>query len=153
MKKYLLPAVSLGAILFGASRIKKARAQRKESNPAPRPSALVGTWKLLTGRFTASGSTSTNNDWDSGTITQYKIVTPDSFMYYSMRNNSESIQWAGMGKVRIEGDRYTEYIQSSNAKGMPGRTMTFNYRLEGDRWYHSADTGEGKLEEVWVRVK
>ena len=52
-----------------------------------------------------------------------------------------------------EGVRYTEYIQNSNAKGLPGRTMTFNYRLEGDRWYHSADTGEGKLEEVWVRVK
>jgi hypothetical protein len=153
MKKYLLPAVSLGALIFGASRIKKARTQRKEAAAAPRVSPLAGTWKLLTGRFTASDNHSTNNDWNSGTITQYKIVTPDSFMYYSMRNNSESIQWAAMGKVRIEGDRYTEHIQSSNAKGLPGRTMTFNYRLEGDRWYHSADTTEGRLEEVWVRVK
>ena len=153
MKKYLLSAVSLGALVFGAARIKKARARRKETTASSRLSSLVGTWKLLTGRFIASDNNSTNNDWDSGTITQYKIVTPDSFMYYSMRNNSESIQWAAMGKVRIEGDRYTEYIQSSNAKGLPGRTMTFNYRLEGDRWYHSADTGEGRLEEVWVRVK
>jgi hypothetical protein len=31
--------------------------------------------------------------------------------------------------------------------------MTFNYRLEGDRWYHTTHTDEGTLEEVWVRVK
>jgi hypothetical protein len=153
MKKVLLSAVSLGALVYGASRVKKTRTRRKEAMAAPGVSPLVGTWKLLTGRFVATDNQSTNNDWDSSTLTQYKLVTPDSFMYYSMRNNSESIQWAAMGKVRIEGDQYTEYIQSSNARGLPGKSLTFNYRLEGDRWYHTTTTDEGILEEVWVRVK
>jgi hypothetical protein len=153
MKKVLLSAVSLGAIVYGATRVNQNRTRRREAIAAPKISPLVGTWKLLTGRFTATDNNSTNNNWDSSTITQYKIVTPDSFMYYSMRNNSESVQWAAMGKVRITDDQYSEYIQSSNAKGMAGKTMVFDYRLEGDRWYHTTHTDEGTLEEVWVRVK
>ena len=153
MKKYLLSAVSLGAIVYGASRVSKSRTRRREAAAAPKLSPLVGTWKLLTGRFMATDNNSTNNNWDSGTITQYKIVTPDSFMYYSMRNNSESVQWAAMGQVRITDNQYTEHIQNSNAKGMAGKTMIFNYRLEGDRWYHTTHTEEGMLEEVWIRVR
>ena len=148
MNKYLVSAVSLGALVYGASRV---RTKRKH-NGVLATSPLVGTWKLLTGSFTATNSNAMDDHWDSGTITQFKIVTPDRFMFYSMRNNSQSIQWAAMGKVIIEDDQYTEIVENSNAMGLPGKELTFNFRIINDRWHHSINTGEGILEEVWVRV-
>lgn len=148
MNKYLVSAVSLGALVYGASRV---RAKRKHA-PNGQPSPLVGTWKLLHGTFTAHNANSENDQWDSSTITQYKIVTPERFMYYSMRHNSQSVQWAGMGRVVFDDHQYTEIVENTNALDLQGQELTFSYRLEGDRWYHTIDTGQGILEEVWERV-
>lgn len=155
MNKYLVSAVSLGALVYGASRV---RARRKAPlngvhvTPAGTVSPLVGTWRLISGKFTAHNDHNESDEWDSSTITQYKIVTPERFMYYSMRNNSQSVQWAGMGRVVIEDDQYTEIVESTNAIGLLGKELTFCFKLDGDRWLHTIDTGNGILEEVWERV-
>lgn len=155
MNKYLVSAVSLGALVYGASRVRahrRAPLNGKPVTPAGSVSPLVGTWKLVSGEFTARNDHNESDQWDSSTITQYKIVTPERFMYYSMRNNSQSVQWAGMGRVVIEDDQYTEIVENTNAIGLLGKELTFSYRLEGQRWYHTIDTGNGVLVEVWERV-
>jgi hypothetical protein len=149
MNKYLVSAVSLGALVYGASRVRARRRVILNGRPSP----LVGTWKLLNGKFTAHNANSESDQWDSSTITQYKIVTPDHFMYYSMRNHSQSVQWAGMGRVVLEDGQYTEIVENTNALGLEGKELTFCYKLEGNCWYHTIDTGQGVLEEVWERVQ
>ncbi|HEY1113758.1 MAG TPA: hypothetical protein VGE66_09355 [Chitinophagaceae bacterium] len=155
MNKYLVSAVSLGALVFGASRVRarrRAPLNGKPVTPAGAVSPLVGTWKLVSGKFTAHNDHNESDEWDNSTITQYKIVTPERFMYYSMRNKSQSVQWAGMGRVAIEEDQYTEIVENTNATGLQDKELTFRFRLEGGRWYHTIDTGNGVLEEVWERV-
>jgi hypothetical protein len=124
--------------------------------PAPLPAQdattnkLVGTWKMVSGKYGGQQSTLPK---DSTTL---KHITSTHFMWAT---------YDEVGKVtRAGGGPYTfngKILEETPAYGMgpdfgvvKGKTQTFECKVEGKRLYQSGTLSNGRtLEEVWELVE
>ena len=109
---------------------------------------LQGNWELVSARFTrASGETT---EVKAPQLRSLKVIGPSRFAFITVREDGSLARAAG-GRYRIEGDKYIETIDYTSASHMRGDYI-FDWRVEGDLWYHTG-THEGvRFEEVWRRA-
>ena len=111
---------------------------------------LLGNWEFVSGRYTTADGKVT--DAAPPDLQSLKIVGPARFSYITVKGDGSFVRASG-GRYEITGNRYTEYIDKSSAEARRGKAYSFEWRVEGDTWYH-AGTNEGvKFEEVWKRAK
>jgi len=114
--------------------------------------AVVGTWKLISGKFTQSGDTATYY-YDDKTSDAIKIVTPTHFAVFSKNVSDDSLQHAGAGPIQVDDKNYIEEIKYGTDKDVVGKTAKFTYRIEGDKWYIKGGIENlMTFEETWQRL-
>jgi hypothetical protein len=112
--------------------------------------AVVGTWKLISGKATEGDSTTS---YDDKTTDAIKIVTTTHFAVFSKNPSDNSLQHAGAGPVHVDDTNYVEELEYDNAKDFVGKTAKYTYRVEGDKWYIKGGIENMiTLEEVWQRL-
>ena len=110
---------------------------------------LQGNWELVSARYTrANGETS---ELRAPQVRSLKVIGPTRFAFITVREDGSLVRSAG-GRYRVEGDKYIETIDYTSASHMKG-DYVFDWRIEGDLWYHTG-THEGmRFEEVWRRAQ
>lgn len=109
---------------------------------------LEGSWKLVSQMVIYPDTTI---DRGSTLNTSYKILNSTHFAFGRMAASEEEV-YAGGGRYTYDGTHYTEHIEYHSSAPLVGTSITFDVRIEGDRWYHSGQIGDFRLEEVWERI-
>jgi hypothetical protein len=111
---------------------------------------LVGTWKVVSAKYGGK-----EVKWPEG-ITTVKHVTPTQFMWATYDKDGKVIQAVG-GPYTLKGEDYAEtpeYGVGAVFEKIKGKPIAFKCKVEGNKWYHTGQTGGGQpLEEVWERVE
>lgn len=109
--------------------------------------ALAGTWELVEQRLIYPDRVVDRSDSLQHTL---KMLNNTRFSFG--RQIADGAIYAGGGTYTYDGDTYTEHIRYHSEPGLPGQSITFEARLEGDTWHHKGDLGVYVVEEVWKRV-
>jgi hypothetical protein len=100
---------------------------------------LVGTWKMV-----------------DGEVTTIKHVTPTQFMWATYDKDGKVTRAAG-GPYTLKGDVYEEmpeYGIGSDFELIKGKSQTFTWKVDGNKWYHNGKLSNGYIiKEVWERVE
>jgi hypothetical protein len=111
---------------------------------------LVGTWKIVSAKYGGQ-----ELKFDEG-VTTVKHVTPTQFMWASYDKDGKVTRAAG-GDYTLKDEAYAEtpaYGISSDFDEIKGKTHTFTWKVEGNKWYHNGKLSSGlTIEEVWERVE
>ncbi len=121
--------------------------------PADEPKAgnnkLVGTWKLISGKYDGQ---------DSDLATRMlciKHVTPTHWMWAYIDPATKQVMMTAGGTYTIKDDTYVEvplYAMGQGLEGLLEKPQKFTFKVEGDKWQHSGELSTGrKLEEVWEK--
>ena len=111
---------------------------------------LVGTWKVVSGKYGGEESKSPEG------VTTVKHVTPTQFMWATYDKDGKVTRAAG-GYYTLKGEVYEEtpeYGIGSDFDLIKGKAHTFKWKVEGNKWYHNGKLSGGlTIEEVWERVE
>lgn len=126
-------------------------ARADEPKPAAKPgNKLVGTWKLVSAKYGGN-----EFKFPDGT-TMLKHVTPTQFMWATHDADGKVFRAAG-GGYTLKGETYEEtpeYGFSDDFDSIKGKTHTFTWKVEGNKWLHNGKLDGGlTIEEVWERVE
>ena len=120
------------------------------TSPAP-ANPLQGSWRLVSQKLIYPDSTV--NVRGTSVPPSTKILNDTHFAFGYQTEDGEEV-YAGGGRYTLEGDSlYTEHIEYHSSIPNVGQSLTFKYRVEGNRWYHTGQIGNFVLEEVWERIK
>ena len=139
-KKYLFILFVL--LLTFSSQITFAQ-QKSTSIP------YVGTWQLVSATYTTASGTTKN---DSSTIAEYKVITPQFFMYSVFRKGPDTLLISTTGTVSFKDNQMTHTAQYSTSKARVGITATYSVEVRGNNLYQKGKLQDTELEEVWVRL-
>jgi hypothetical protein len=115
---------------------------------AAQESSLAGTWELVEQRLVYPDRVVDRSDSLQQT---FKILNNTRFSFGRQIRDGEV--YAGGGTYTFDGDTYTEHIRYHSEPGLPGQSITFEARVEGDTWHHRGDLGVYVVEEVYRRVE
>jgi hypothetical protein len=110
---------------------------------------LAGAWQFVSGRYTDADGKVT--EASAPELRSLKVLSASRFVYITTKKDGEFVRSAG-GEYAINGDAYAEKIDASSAEVMRGKTYSFEWRVEGDLWYHTGMKDGVRLEEIWRRV-
>ena len=120
---------ALVACLLWSCDSPKNTAQQKQD-----PSALEGTWQLMSGTIIEKGDT-TVTDY-TGNQSMIKIInaTHFAFLNHDLKKGKDSTAAfsAGGGVYTLDGNQYTEYLEYCSAREWEGNTFQFTVTVEGD---------------------
>ena len=120
---------ALVACLLWSCDSPKNTAQQKQD-----PSALEGTWQLMSGTIIEKGDT-TVADY-TGNQSMIKIInaTHFAFLNHDLKKGKDSTAAfsAGGGVYTLDGNQYTEYLEYCSAREWEGNTFQFTVTVEGD---------------------
>jgi hypothetical protein len=132
------------AVTAAAACAADPKGDAKSDNP------LVGTWKLVSGKYGGQ-----DFKFPEGS-THIKHITPTQFMWATYDKDGVVSRAAG-GTYTLKGETYEElpeYGISSDFDLIKGKAQTFTWKVEGDKWYHNGKLSNGlTIEEVWQRVE
>ena len=138
---------------------------------AEKKNTVLGTWELVSAKYTSAGNTQTN------TGREIKIITKNhwAFLYQGSDRqkfagqgtdaellNAAKTFNAGGGTYTLKGDTYTEQIELSIVPNLVNVSIPFKIKWEGDQWIQtgtlplkSMGLGENDIElyEVWKRIE
>jgi hypothetical protein len=108
---------------------------------------LIGTWKMVKARYGGK---------EANIGTEFKHVTPAHFMLAAIDKDG-TIRAAIGGPYTLKGERYEErpeYGLSDVFTIVKGKPQSFEWKVEGNKWYHNGTLTNGlTIEEVWERVE
>jgi hypothetical protein len=119
------------------------------SHPAHSADPLAGAWQFVSGRYTQPDGTV--EEASAPVLRSLKVLNASHFVYLTSRDDGTFVRSAA-GSYRISGATYAEKIDASSAEIMRGKTYSFEWRIDGDLWYHSGIKDGVRLEEVWRRL-
>jgi uncharacterized protein (DUF2147 family) len=136
--------VFLCSVLLAALSIFQLPAQE------PNPNKLVGTWKLISGKYNGQAA-------DFGKEVAIKHVTGSHFTWLRYDSDTKKISQAAGGPCTLKNDSYSEtptYGIGGGFDQIRDKTYTFTWKVEGNKWYSN---GEMKnigltIDEVWEKV-
>jgi hypothetical protein len=149
MVKFLKPSSQRLAVIIALAAAAAVGADDPKGD-AKGEQKLVGTWKVLSAKYGGK-----EVKWPEGATT-VKHVTPTQFMWATYDKAGKVIQALG-GPYTLKGEDYAEtaeYGVGAVFEQIKGKTLAFKCKVEGNKWYHTGQTGDGQtLEEVWERVE
>jgi hypothetical protein len=146
MRRFGLTGLSL--ICAAAFLMAVRAADEPVKDKAKSGNMLVGTWKLVTGKYGGQEA-----GFPEGT-TMLKHITPTQFMWASYDREGKVFRAAG-GSYTLKGETYEEtpeYGFSSDFDAIKGKTHAFKAKVVGNRWHSDGMLASGvTIEEVWER--
>ena len=137
-------------LLLVALGVATPRTAADEKGEAKTPNRLVATWKLVSAKFGGQESKLPEG------ATQVKHVTPTQFMWAIYDKDGKVLAALG-GTYTLKGDKYVEtpeYGVGSVLDELKGKPQVFQWKVEGNKWYHNGKLSSGQtIEEVWERVE
>ena len=82
-----------------------------------------------------------------------KMITGSRFQWAAFNPETKQFSGTGGGRVTLENGKYTEHIEffSRNAERV-GATLTFDYKVNGNKWEHSGLSSSGDpIKEIWTK--
>ncbi|KTF18527.1 hypothetical protein [Pseudoalteromonas sp. H105] len=110
---------------------------------------LLGSWEFVEGKYAVDGGFVTAK---APELTSVKLITGTHFNYITQKNGE--FHYAGGGKYVLTNQQFVETFSYGNIPSLLGKTMAFDYKIDGNLWHHSL-TENGKLieAEVWRKIK
>jgi hypothetical protein len=137
-------------LLVAAACVTTLSAGDEKKEAAKPENKLIGTRKLVSAKY---GGQEFN--FPEG-HTMLKHVTPSQFMWATYDSEGKVTRTAG-GPYSLKGDKYEEtpeYGFSQDFETIKGKTHSFTWRVEGNKWHHDGKLANGlTIEEVWERVE
>lgn len=111
----------------------------------------IGTWKLASYKYSASGNFVPVAKGDQ----HIKLITENHFMWAESDSATMKVSEMAGGTYTLKGNTYTEAIDFGvGMDSYLGRKQTFTLMVEGDLLFLSGMLSDGyHVEEVWQRVK
>lgn len=137
---------ALVALVAFASGCSTADVQKNEARSG---NELLGTWQQVSGKFNGQ-----EFQPPEGT-TLIKHVTASQFMFVDVDKDGQIVDAAG-GPYTLSADTYAETpaYGTGDFHGLLGKTQSFAWKVEGNRWFHSGTLTSGfTIEEIWERVE
>jgi len=137
------------AALVGLLGVAPGRSAAEEPKPEAK---LVGTWKLVSAKYGGKEVKAAEG------VTQIKHVTPGQFVWFSYDKEGK-IDTGRMlgGSYTVNGNKYEETPEYGAGPILPafkGKKQSFEWKIEGNKWYHAGKLSGGlEIEEVWERVE
>ena len=122
-----------------------------QADPEKTRGKLEGTWELVSYKY-VEGAPFKDVAKDQRVI---KLMTGNHFVWVSYDVRKKKPTSIGGGRYSLEGDTYTEELDFADkrAESLVGKRQSFQAKIEGDIWRHSAALSNGlKIEEIWRRV-
>jgi hypothetical protein len=130
-----------------------AAQQAKEALAKKAGSQLDGAWRLVSSKDPASGRM---RSVPTG-IEMTKLLVDGRYVWTVVREGTV-VAGAG-GSYAVTGDKYTEKVtcaMTSRQQPMVGRSFTFTWKFEGDKWHHKGvlkiEGGQQEIDEIWERI-
>jgi len=82
-----------------------------------------------------------------------KMITGSRFQWVAFNPETKQFSGTGGGTVILENGKYNEHIEffSRNADRV-GADLSFNYKVDGDKWDHSGLSSTGSpIREIWTK--
>ncbi|WP_420385329.1 membrane or secreted protein [Roseivirga sp.] len=82
-----------------------------------------------------------------------KMITGSRFQWAAFNPATKQFSGTGGGTVTVENGNYTEHIEffSRNSERV-GASLSFNYKVDGNKWEHSGLSSSGSpIKEIWTR--
>ncbi len=111
--------------------------------------AFIGTWQLVSATWGDRDSTS---GYDSSTVIEYRVITPNWFMYTIFQKKTNTFIGSSCGKLTIIGDQMTNTAEYSSLEGRKGVTNTYTVEVKGNIMHQKGKYSGVGLEETWVRL-
>lgn len=113
---------------------------------------LVGAWEVESLKLTQPDGTV--EVVDIGDPPGLKIFSPTHWVFVEQADDEAGVTHGGGGRYEVAGNRYTEFVQYHTARDYVGQTLTFECRVDGERWYQTGPLPGGVLlEEVYRRAR
>lgn len=117
---------------------------------------LEGAWIMIHAEYSSDDTSFVYTDIDFEPV---KILTDNYFAFgYIQELESEDSMLAGGGVYEYDNYTYSETIRYHTATGNIGDTITFDCRMEDNRWYHegvlptSPFGNNFQIREIWQRL-
>jgi hypothetical protein len=111
---------------------------------------LVGTWKIVSGKYGGVESTRPAG------ATTVKHITPTHYMWATYDKDGQVTRTAGGPYTFKAGvmESTPEYGYGSDFQTIKGQHQSYKCKVEGNKWYQTGTLSTGQtLEEVWERVE
>lgn len=82
-----------------------------------------------------------------------KMITGTRFQWAAFNPDTKQFSGTGGGTAEMKDGKYIEHIEffSRNADRI-GATLSFDYKVDGDKWGHSGKSSAGNpIREIWTR--
>ncbi|MCQ8876971.1 hypothetical protein NQT69_02835 [Pseudoalteromonas shioyasakiensis] len=109
---------------------------------------LLGSWEFVEGKYAVNDGYVTAK---APQLSSIKLITKTHFNYITQKGGE--FHYAGGGSYVIKDQQFIETFSYGNIPSLLGKTMAFDYKIEGDLWHHSL-TENGKLveAEIWRKL-
>lgn len=111
-----------------------ASCKGKTEESLPKPSALEGTWQLITGTLTGKGNT-TVTDYTKN-VSFIKILNNShfAFLQHDLKKglDTAAVFVAGGGRYSLHDSLYTEHLEYCSARNWEGNDFSFTITIKGD---------------------
>ncbi|EWH07345.1 MULTISPECIES: hypothetical protein [Pseudoalteromonas] len=110
---------------------------------------LVGSWQFVEGKYATKEGYVTAK---APELTSVKLITDTHFSYITQKNGN--FHYAGGGKYVLQDQQFIETFSYGNVPSLQGKTMAFDYKVDGDLWHHTLyENGKLVEAEIWQRIK
>ena len=96
------------------------------------PVSIIGTWKLLTGTIIEGKDTTITNYTINQELIKIINSTHFAFLRHDLKKDSIPVFVSGGGRYKIEGKKYTEYLDFCNFREWENNTFDFDFEVIGD---------------------
>jgi hypothetical protein len=114
------------------------------------PNELVGTWKLVSGKYGGTESTLPKK------ATTLKHMTATHYMWVTYDKTGQVTRTGG-GPYMFKGgvlDSTSEYGLGRDFEAIKGKAQSYKCNVKGNKWYQTGTLSTGQtLEEVWERIE
>lgn len=108
-----------------------------------------GTWKLVSGEYINYEGKLVS--YEELNLRSIKVISDTHFSFVTM--SGDKFWSSGAGTFSFTNSEYIESPLYTSFNSPDGKTYTFKYKKEGDKWFTSRWENEKRVEyEVWQRV-
>ncbi len=113
--------------------------------------ALSGNWRI-SARAAQDGQMTEMKRTARKTL---KICSETRFQWFAINPDTKEFFGTGGGTYKLKDGKYTEILEFfSRDNSRVGASLTFDAKVEGDKWHHSGKSSKGDpVNEVWGKEK
>lgn len=112
---------------------------------------LEGAWLMIYTEYSSADTTYEYTEFESDRI---KVLGGNHFTFgFQGYQGDPDFAYAGGGRYEYTANEYTETIHYHSAAGNVGSTITFDCRVDGDRWCHEGILPTSRIFDDKVRIR